>query len=222
MSSIKISRVIEGGIKEVKEIHELVDEPDNKYLLLGQSTGTNMQHCLLMAENHKQKFWHRVYGYKIIENDKMEKMLGEAMKKIKPKVESYMTVCFYERRADNIFTYVPRRLEIPDRPEFNNFPKNIGFITKTQPDTGAALYLTAEYAPEYSTFSKAGPEQKMIYYNDLGSERRCWIDIVYNTSDQSYVGTKYYNNKVVGETNAKGWNKFFTLFSAMGVGAHGG
>lgn len=100
MSSININRTIDDGNKEEKEIYELIEENKHKYRLLGQSTGINMDHCVILGSKYTKEFWNRVYGYRIIQNEKMEKMMFEMIKKIKPEVKSYMTVCFYERRAE--------------------------------------------------------------------------------------------------------------------------
>lgn len=97
MNTIKIKRILENGIKEEKEIYEITGEDANKYRSLGQATGINMEHCVMIAAKHGDNFWRRVYGYRIIKNEEMGNMMFEEMKKIKPETEEYMTVCFYEK-----------------------------------------------------------------------------------------------------------------------------
>ena len=144
-------------------------------------------------------------------------MLLEAMKKIKPETESYITVAFYERFADRKVMFVPHRLEIPDRPELNNFPFNIVFGTVTLSDDNTQRQETSVYEPDFSTFTHEGTEQKMKYYNSQDLERHFWAEIVYNTNDQSYVGTKYCGDKYSGMAFGKNWDIFFVHFTALGV-----
>lgn len=212
-----INRIIDDGSIERKEIFELEENDVHQYRLLGQSTGINMDHCVILGTNHKDDFWHRVYGYRIIQNEEREKQLLEAMRKIKPEVESYMTVCFYERYAAQKFMFVPSRLEIPDRPELHNFPLNIVFGTVCVADNNTQRMETSEYAPDISTFKEEGDEQKMRYYNNLNN--KFWVEIVYNANKQSYIGTKYCGSKNIGMAVGKNWNMFFVHLTALGVGS---
>lgn len=97
MNAIKIKRVIDDGGKEEKEIYELSEEDGGTYRLLGKATGINMDHCVILGSKHKDDFWHRAYGYRIIQNGELEKMMFETMKKIRPEADPYITVAFYER-----------------------------------------------------------------------------------------------------------------------------
>jgi hypothetical protein len=147
----------------------------------------------------------------------MEKMMLEAMRKIKPETESYITVDFYERFADREVMFVPKRLEIPDRPELNNFPLNIVFMTVTLLDDNTERHETSIYEPDLSTFTHEGAEQKMKYYNNLDLGRHFWAEIIYDTNKQSYVGTKYHNDKYAGMAFGKTWDIFFFHFTLLGV-----
>lgn len=102
MRTVIINRDEYCGSKEKKEIYELGEIDGNKHRLLGRATGLNMNHCVLLGSEHKQDFWHRVYGYRIVENEKMQKALLGAMRNIKPETKSYMTLQFYERFSDQI------------------------------------------------------------------------------------------------------------------------
>ena len=217
MGSVIIHRIAKDGGREEKEIYELAEEDKNKCCLLGQATGINMDHCVILGSKYKDDFWHRVYGYRIVENEKMEKMMLEAEKKMRPEVTSYITVAFYERLADRRVMFVPSRLEIPDRPELNNFPFNIAFGTVTLADDNTERQETSVYEPDFTTFTQEGVEQKMKYYNNLNLERHFWAEIVYNTNDQSYVGTKYCGDKYAGMAFGKNWDMFSVHFTALGV-----
>lgn len=215
MNSVTINRIADNGIREEKEIYELPEEDSFKYRLMGQSIGINMDHCVILGTNHAIDFWHRVYGYKIVQNDEKTKMMEDAMRKIKPEIEHYISVCFYERFAEQRSMFVPHRLEIPDRPELNNFPFNIMFCTITLADDNKQRDETSMYEPDITTFIEEDEEQKMRYYNILSKEY--WVEIVYNTSNQSYVGTKYHSDKSVGMAFGRNWNMFFVHLTALGV-----
>lgn len=220
MSNTKvINHVTEDGTWEEKNIYELVEKDSSKYFLLGSATGINMDHCVILGSKHKEDFWQRVYGYRIIPNEKMGKMMFESMKKIKPEIVSYITVDFYGRLANRKVMFVPNRLEIPDRPELNNFPFNILFGTVTLADNNTEKEETSVYEPDFSTFTQEGTEQKMKYYNILNLERHFWAEIVYNTNDQSYLGTKYSGDKSIGSASGPGWDGFFMHLSLLGTGS---
>lgn len=217
MNTTIINRIIDDGDKEEKEIYELEKKDEHKYHPLGEAVGISMDHCVILGSNHKDDFWHRVYGYRIVQNKEMEKMMLEAERKIKPETESYITVAFYERFADRKIMFVPKRLEIPDRPELNNFSFNIAFGTATLGDDNTERLEMSVYEPDFSTFAQEGSEQKMKYYNILSPERRYWAEIVYNTNDQSYVGTKRCGDKNAGMAFGKSWDMFFIHFTALGI-----
>lgn len=217
MSTIIIRRITDNGSKEEKEIYEIAEEDKYKYRLLGKSIGINMTHCVQLGADHKDDFWYRVYGYRIIQDEEMEKMVLEAMKKIKLETESYISVAFYERFADRKIMYVPKHLEILDRPELNNFPFNIAFGTATLDDNNTERHETSLYEPDFSTFTQEGVEQKMKYYNKLDPGRYFWVEIVYNTKKQSYVGTKYRGDQYAGKAFGTEWNAFFVHLTALGV-----
>ena len=221
MSSVVINRIANNGSKEEKEIYEIAEEDVNEYRLLGRATGIHMDHCVILGSKHKDDFWHRVYGYRIIENEKMEKMMLEAMKTVKPMIESYLTVCFYERFADRKVMFIPTRLEVADRPELNNFPFNILFSTITLADDNTQRQETSVYEPDFSTFIQEGSDQRMKYYNILNPERHFCVEIVYNTDDQSYVGTKYRGDKRLGSATGPSWQGFFMHLTLLGVAETG-
>lgn len=220
MRSTTISREAYLGSKEEKEIFELEEIDGNKYRLLGRATGINMDHCVIIGSNHKKDFWHRVYGFQIMQNEKTERALLEAARKIKPETESYVTVQFYERLAEEKYMFIPKRLEIADRPELSNFPFNILFGTACLTDDNRQIFETSEYVPDLTTFTEEGDEQKLRYYNSLDNSHSHWAEIVYNTKDQSYAGTKYRGAKHAGMAFGNAWDPFFVHFTMLGVGVN--
>lgn len=215
MKSVIINRITGNGNTETKEIYELPEIDNFKYRLMGQSMGINMDHCVTLGTSHAVDFWHRVYGYKIVQNDEKTIMMQETMRKTKPEIEKYISVCFYERFAEQRFMFVPHRLEIPDRPELNNFPFNILFGTICIADNNRQRQETSTYLPDLATFKEEDEGQKMRYYNSLNKEY--WVEIVYNKSSQSYVGTKYYRDESIWIASGPKWDVFFTHLTMSGV-----
>ena len=99
MKKVTISR-INLGKKEQKQIYQIEKTDNFKHRLLGQSIGININHCALLGIKHSNNFWHRVYGYQIIQNEKQEKLLLEQQRKIDPNVKKYITIAFYEQLSD--------------------------------------------------------------------------------------------------------------------------
>lgn len=220
MSSVIIHRIANDGGREEKEIHELAEVDASNYVLLGQAVGITMDHCVGLGLKYKENFWHRVYAYRIIQNEKVGKRMLEVEREIHPGAESYITVAFYTRLAEHRMMFIPKRLEIPDRPELNNFPLNILFCTLTLNDDSTESQETSVYEPDISTFTQEGVEQRMRYCNNLNRERHFLADIVYNTDNQSYVGTKYAGSKRVGMACGSKWDMFFVHLTMLGVGTN--
>jgi len=216
MKKIVISRT-NLGKKEEKEIFELEEIDLSKYRLLGQSIGISIGHCVQMGLKNKENFWDRVYGYKIIKNEKMDKIFLEAMSKVKSEVKEYITVKFYERLADQKFMYIPKRLKIKERPELKNFPLNIMFSTVFLTDEGKQTLESSLYNPDLSTYKQEENVQKMKYFNSLDKNSKFWIEIVYNTVKESWKGTKYYGEKTLGMAMGSEWKMFFMHLTALGV-----
>ena len=216
MKAVTIQRTAENGAEE-KEIYLLEDIDSSKYRLLGKATGVNMSHCVLLGMKHNKNFWHGVYGFQIIKNEELEKVLGEAMKEFNPNVEPYITVCFYERLAEQQIMNIPKRLNILERPELNNFPLNIMFSTVCLTDEDEQTIESSVYDPDLSTYEQNEDEQYMKYYNNLSDDRRYLVEITYDTANKTWRGTKYFGDKVMGIAIGSKWDVFFTHLTSLGV-----
>lgn len=213
-----ISRVLGDDNREDKKIYELAEEDNFEYRLIGKSTGISMNHCVALGIDNADDFWHRVYGYMIVHNNKeREKELLEENRRTNPEVESCITVRFYERFANHRCMFIPKHLDIAERPELNNFPLNILFGSYCVTDKETERQEHSLYEPDLSTFTEEGALQKMKYYNNLNPERHFWVEIVYDTSDQSYFGTKYNGDKSIGSAAGSRWEGFFTHLTLLGV-----
>jgi len=217
MNKITISRTNLGKIEE-KEIYELEKIDTFKYGCLGQGMGISVAHCVQMGIKNVENFWHRVYGYQIIKNETQEKEFLEAMKTVKPEVKGYITIKFYERLANQRLMFIPKRLNIPEYPKLNNFPLNIMFQTNSLTDDGNQIINSVIYNPDLSTFREKRGVQRMKYYNSLSTDRKFWVEIEYDTKRESWSGTKYCGDEVLGMADAPNWDKFFIHLTMLGVG----
>ena len=218
MKNIKIKNINKEGRVEEKEIYEIEKVENSKHRLLGQSIGINMDHCVLLGMKHCDNFWHRVHFFQKIQNEEKEKLLLEQQRKFDPNLKEYITIAFYEELLDQTTMYIPKRLEIKERPELINFPLNIMFSTITLSDNNTKQIQTSIYNPDLSTFKQEGKEQKMKYFNSLNIGREFWIEITYNTSKKSWSGTKYYKEEILGMADGLTWDSFFIHLTALGVG----
>jgi len=218
MKKVTISRT-NLGKTEQKQIYQIEKIDTTKLRLLGGSVGTNINHCVLLGIKNCRDFWHRVYGYQIIQNEEQEKLLLEQQRKFDPNLEKYITVKFYERLSDQTTMYIPKRLKIKERPELKNFPLNIMFSTTTLCDDNTQHKETSIYNPDLSTYKQEAKEQKMKYFNSLNIQREFWIEITYDTSKKSWSGIKYYKEETLGIADGPTWDSFFIHLTAMGVGS---
>lgn len=219
MKTVKIKHINSEGRVEEKEIYEIEKVDNSKHRILGQSMGINMNHCVLLGMKNTRNFWHRVQFFQKIQNEEKEKQLLEIGRKIKPDVKEYITIKFYEQLSNNTTMYIPKRLEIKERPELKNFSLNIMFSTTTLCDNNTQQKETSIYNPDLSTYKQEGSKQKMKYFNSLNFGREFWIEITYDTVKKSWSGTKYYKNKMLGMANGLTWDGFFIHLTALGVGS---
>jgi len=78
------------GSSEDTKIYGLEDGEEQYYTILGTGYGINIAHCFSMGSKNKEKFWERVFAYKVIPNgdhvNLLERVTGE----------DYISVEFYE------------------------------------------------------------------------------------------------------------------------------
>lgn len=216
MKKVTISRT-NLGKTEQKDIYQIDKIDNSKHRLLGQSIGININHCALLGMKHCNNFWHRVRFFQKIPNEEKEKLLLEQQRKFDPNLKQYITIAFYEQLSDQTTMYIPKRLEIKERPELINFPLNIMFSTITLSDNNTQQIQTSIYNPDLSTFKQEGIKQKMKYFNSLNIEREFWIKITFDTSKKSWSGTKYYKEEILGLADGPTWDGFFIHLTALGV-----
>ena len=204
------------GVKE-KKVYEIDSDETSDYLALGGALGINMEHCLALGAKRKENFFGRVSAYRIIEDPDTEKISAE-VKKNTGKDTPYMSVCFYQKLdKSHRFMFVPNRLEIKGRPELNNFPLNIMFMSVCKVDDNKLTELTVIYLPDFETYQEDDEEQKMKYFNSLDKSRKFWLEIIYSKEKGSYTGNKFCGKKFVGGASGKDWKMFFIHLTLLGV-----
>ena len=118
-------------------------------------------------------------------------------------------------RRGTLFSFIPHRLEITGRPEWNNFPFNVLFMNYAIKD-GQHITGTALYEPDFYTYRKDGHLSLMRYHNVYGGE--CYLIIAYDEKNKRYHGKKYVNGKSVGSADGgNDWKNFFIHLTMMGL-----
>lgn len=118
----------------------------------------------------------------------------------------------------NIYGFIPKHLEVPERPELSFFPLNILFISYARiddiPKSGTALYK-----PVIDTFSNHSTQTSLTYYNTFNRDREnLWsVKIIYNHEKNLYTGLKFRNAEQVVESVHRDWNLFFGIWTAQGL-----
>ena len=112
------------------------------------------------------------------------------------------------------FGFIPHRLQIPDRPELNNYPFNVMF-SQYGTKNGKNVMGSAIYIPDLKSFTQLGEKSSMKYINSYGGIS--WLLIEYDLSTKNYNGYKTVNDISVGEASGPQWNMFFVHFTALGL-----
>ncbi|MDD2753018.1 MAG: hypothetical protein PHT44_00130 [Candidatus Portnoybacteria bacterium] len=118
------------------------------------------------------------------------------------------------RKNGSFCSFIPRRLEIKDRPELNNFPLNVLFA-KRKIENGQLITGFALYEPDLTSLKKEGDEWSMNYHNVYGGD--CWLRVVYDEEKHSYMGEKFIDGKSVVQAFGTKWDMFFIHFTMLGL-----
>ncbi len=112
------------------------------------------------------------------------------------------------------FGFVPHHLQIPDRPELNNYPFNVMFAQQGT-RFGKNVLGDAIYIPYLKSYTQLGEKSSMKYINSYGGNS--WLLIEYDLSTKNYNGYKTVNDVSVGEASGPEWKMFFVHFTALGL-----
>ena len=111
--------------------------------------------------------------------------------------------------------FIPQRLEVPNKPEYSHFPRNVLFVSYRNQDGrlqgGAALY-----EPDFHSYRKEEQLGSMRYSNVYGGD--CYLRIEFDEKESRYRGEKFINGKPAGSAYGGGnWQLFFTHFTMLGL-----
>ena len=111
------------------------------------------------------------------------------------------------------FSFIPHHLKIEDRPELNNFPLKVIFVSWS---ARRSILKGALYKPDFGTFKQSGTKMSLKYRNEYGGDS--WLKIKYNAGEgMKYYGEKYVRGKSVGMTCGAHWGGFFYHFTCLGL-----
>jgi hypothetical protein len=111
--------------------------------------------------------------------------------------------------------FIPHRLEIPNKPEYSHFPRNVLFASFCRQD-GRLQAGSALYEPDLQTYRNEGHLSSMRYRNIYGGE--CYLEIVYDEQNRRYRGEKLVSGKSVGRAyRGDNWQSFFAHFTMLGL-----
>lgn len=120
-----------------------------------------------------------------------------------------------ENNANKI-SNIPRRLEIKDRPELNNFSLNVLFTSiNNEKEKDSYSISFALYLPDLSTFKETEKIQQMDYFNEM--DRNFWLRITFNKKSGFYFGFKRHGKKEIGGASGISWEIFFFYLTTLGV-----
>jgi len=118
------------------------------------------------------------------------------------------------RKRGVLYGFIPRRLKINDRPELNSFSFNV-FFARYKLENEKLIMGIAIYEPDLMSLKKVGNEWSMNYHDVYGGD--CWLVIIYDEVENSYVGKKFINGKSAGMAFGSQWNMFFIHFTTLGL-----
>ncbi|MBI5417736.1 hypothetical protein HZA55_07295 [Candidatus Poribacteria bacterium] len=110
--------------------------------------------------------------------------------------------------------FIPQRLQIPERPELNNYPFNVIFAQFALKD-GKDVLSNAIYIPDLKSFTQTGDKSSIKYVNSYGGTS--WLLIEYDLSTKFYTGKKVVNEESVGVASGPNWSVFFVHFTSLGI-----
>lgn len=108
--------------------------------------------------------------------------------------------------------FVPHRLDVKDRTEFDNFPRDVLFITYFNKG-GIDYSATAFYKPDLETLQKEGIGKSLKYHNIYGPEGTVTITQL----GDKWQGLKVVKDEITYYYEDEEWNRFFGFFTGPGL-----
>ena len=115
---------------------------------------------------------------------------------------------FFMGINEHSIAFVPKELEVEERPDLRAFSINIVFAS-------LKLLTVAVYYPDLSTFEESDSHLKLRYYNSVN--HNWWIEIEYSKNRGWYEGARFHDNEWKGGATGVRREIFFSYFTMQGV-----
>lgn len=112
-----------------------------------------------------------------------------------------------------MLAFIPKPLQIENRPELSSFPVNILFVSLFDKD-GKHYSAQALYEPVMDSFKKDANTMKMEYKNKYGGSS---LVIQYDAGNKAYSGDKYLKEENVSHAFGDDWKTFFSNMTMTGL-----
>ena len=119
---------------------------------------------------------------------------------------------FYRQKLIT-FAFIPKRLEIPERPKLSDFPRNILFANTVQLGQYSDVHL-ALYEPDITTFESKDGQKQMTYRNTYGGNSQ--VKVIKEAKGY-YTGVRTINGVDKDISNGETWKNFFLYLTLHGV-----
>jgi hypothetical protein len=111
--------------------------------------------------------------------------------------------------------FIPKRLEVPGKPEYSHFPVNVLFASFRRVD-GRLQSGSAIYEPDFDAYRQEGHICSMTYRNVYRD--KCFLQIEYDHESKQYRGKKFINGQAARSAFGKdNWRSFFVHFTMLGL-----
>ena len=110
------------------------------------------------------------------------------------------------------FAFIPKRLEVFDRPELNDFPRSILFANTVQLGR-YGQYRLSLYEPDLSTYMNLNGQQQMLYRNAHGGNSQ--VKVLRHEKGY-YSAAKVFDGVENEFASGESWKSFFLYLSLLG------
>lgn len=114
------------------------------------------------------------------------------------------------------YAFIPKHLEIENRPDLGVFPNKIVYMSYRLDHDGNRICGSSQYAPVLKTLKQAEDCWELRYQNEYGENS--WLRIIYYPDSGKRIGEKYVREKLVGITVGEAdWKEFFIQLTMTGL-----
>ena len=118
-------------------------------------------------------------------------------------------------RNGSLYAFIPKHLEIVERPELNVFSYNVLIAMYRINSTGKTEMCSVIYNPELETYRKLVNVSILKYFNIYNHDFR--LDMYYDEAKGIYLCQKFNKEERLGEAQGKEWKLFFFHVGILGL-----